>query len=103
MLGLALWAATGCSDDDDDVVIVVPDAGVQVEDAATELQTLTTLCAESGGLVTESSCCSGTEAFPASCDIGACGCAPSDSSLIPTCDCGDGCFDRDQGCVKDSD
>ena len=56
-------------------------------------------CTSSGGQVTNASCCTSSADFPDSCLMGACGCSPSDSHQIRTCDCGEGkCFDGDS-CV----
>lgn len=58
-------------------------------------------CLASGGVVTASLCCSGlTSDFPDLCAIGACGCSPSNSKTISTCQCGTNrCWDG-QSCVS---
>jgi hypothetical protein len=57
-------------------------------------------CFDSGGKVSTSSCCKLTNDFPNSCLIGACGCSPTDSHEVKTCDCGiDKCFDGEK-CVS---
>ena len=56
-------------------------------------------CLNSGGTVSTSSCCKLSGDFPNSCLIGACGCSPTDSHQVKTCDCGESkCFDGDK-CV----
>ncbi len=51
-------------------------------------------CKSSGGTVSSAMCCQSSGDFPNSCLIGACGCAPSYSHSVKTCDCGEGkCFD----------
>jgi hypothetical protein len=54
-------------------------------------------CLNSGGTVSVSSCCKSSNDFPNSCLIGACGCSPTDSHQVKTCDCGEGkCFDGEK-------
>jgi hypothetical protein len=54
-------------------------------------------CEDSGGTVTTSSCCASVDGFPNTCLIGACGCAPSNSHQIKTCNCGENkCFDGEK-------
>jgi hypothetical protein len=51
-------------------------------------------CVNSGGTVATSSCCLSAGDFSNSCLIGACGCSPSNSKAVETCNCGIGkCFD----------
>lgn len=51
-------------------------------------------CLDSGGTVATASCCGQTQDFPNNCAIGACGCAPTSSHQVKTCNCGAGkCFD----------
>jgi hypothetical protein len=51
-------------------------------------------CIDSGGTVGSETCCGQTQDFPNNCAIGACGCAPSSSHQVKTCNCGAGkCFD----------
>jgi hypothetical protein len=58
-------------------------------------------CTDSGGTVSTGLCCLSTGDFPNSCLIGACGCAPTSSHEVETCDCGAGkCFDGDE-CVPE--
>ena len=50
-------------------------------------------CTDSGGTVTNSSCCISATDFPDTCLIGACGCSAENSHEVSTCDCGEGnCF-----------
>ncbi len=52
------------------------------------------VCLDSGGTVTTAMCCGQTQDFPNTCLIGACGCAPTSSHQVKTCQCGEGkCFD----------
>ncbi len=54
-------------------------------------------CTASGGSVSTTSCCLSSDDFPNSCNIGACGCAPTSSHDVKTCDCGEGkCFNGDE-------
>ena len=58
-----------------------------------------TACVGSSGTVTTASCCGSASDFPNTCLIGACGCSPSNSHGVKTCDCGtDRCFNG-TGCV----
>jgi hypothetical protein len=51
-------------------------------------------CIASGGTVSSGLCCAATGPFPNTCLIGACGCAPASSHMVPTCSCPKGtCFD----------
>lgn len=51
-------------------------------------------CLDSGGTVGTGTCCQSASDFPNSCLIGACGCAPTSSHQVKTCNCGAGkCFD----------
>jgi hypothetical protein len=51
-------------------------------------------CIDSGGTLTTASCCQVANDFPSSCLIGACGCSPTNSHQVETCDCGNNkCFD----------
>jgi hypothetical protein len=51
-------------------------------------------CEASGGTVTTSPCCTSANDFPDTCQIGACGCSPSNSHTVQTCTCPAGkCFD----------
>jgi hypothetical protein len=58
-------------------------------------------CVESGGTVTTMFCCGdgGDDGiFPDTCNTGACGCSPQNSTEIAACDCpGDLCFRPDSG------
>jgi hypothetical protein len=45
-------------------------------------------CISSGGTVTSAMCCGSASDFPNTCLIGACGCSPSNSHSVKTCDCG---------------
>jgi hypothetical protein len=45
-------------------------------------------CNETGGKVVNSSCCKSVGDFPSNCNVGACGCSPSDSHEVKSCDCG---------------
>jgi hypothetical protein len=57
-------------------------------------------CLDSGGTIRSSTCCQSASNFPNSCAIGACGCAPTSSHQVKTCDCGEGkCFDGNS-CVS---
>jgi hypothetical protein len=57
-------------------------------------------CLDSGGTVATVSCCGQTQNFPNNCAIGACGCAPTNSHQIKTCNCEPGeCFDGN-ACVS---
>jgi len=50
-------------------------------------------CIDSGGIVSEASCCQSVTDFPDLCFIGACGCSSESSHQIKICDCGTGkCF-----------
>lgn len=58
-----------------------------------------TSCLLSGGTVGSSLCCMSSPNFPNSCLIGSCGCSPSNSHQIKTCNCEEGkCFNGTQ-CV----
>jgi hypothetical protein len=51
-------------------------------------------CVESGGSVSQASCCLSAEDFPNLCLMGPCGCSSENSHTIKICDCGEGkCFD----------
>ena len=51
-------------------------------------------CVASGGTVVTGMCCTGVEAFPNTCLIGACGCSPDNSQEVKVCECPEGlCFD----------
>lgn len=51
-------------------------------------------CLSSGGQVVTGMCCISASDFPNSCLIGACGCSPTNSHRVKTCNCGEGkCFD----------
>jgi hypothetical protein len=58
-------------------------------------------CIESGGVLTQLSCCLAVESFPDTCLTGACGCAPNDSHMVVACECPQGtCYDATmQACV----
>lgn len=57
-------------------------------------------CISSGGIVSTSTCCKAVGDFPNLCLIGPCGCSPTDSHEVKTCDCGSNkCFDG-VGCVS---
>jgi hypothetical protein len=50
-------------------------------------------CTNSGGTVTNATCCNSASDFPNTCAIGACGCSADNSKQVRTCDCGEGkCF-----------
>ena len=50
-------------------------------------------CLNSGGTVTQSSCCASVGDFSNNCLIGACGCSAEYSHPVKNCDCGEGqCF-----------
>jgi len=60
------------------------------------------LCETTGGSVRNTLCCMGSDDFPDNCPgkIGGCGCAPSASVEVMTCDCPDGgCFRPGVGCM----
>lgn len=51
-------------------------------------------CTASGGTVVTSLCCASVSDFPNTCLIGACGCSPTNSHEVKTCECPEGmCFD----------
>ncbi len=51
-------------------------------------------CLHSGGNISTALCCGTSGDFPNTCLIGACGCAPTASHSVRSCDCGEGkCFD----------
>lgn len=51
-------------------------------------------CTATGGTVMTASCCRITNDFPDNCLVGACGCSPTNSHTVQTCDCGAGkCWD----------
>lgn len=57
-------------------------------------------CTDSGGTVSNATCCTSASDFPNTCLIGACGCSPENSHEVKTCDCGTGkCFNR-RSCVN---
>jgi hypothetical protein len=57
------------------------------------------VCTATGGTVTSALCCASEDAFPSTCGIGACACAPASSHTIDVCSCPSGkCFDPTQGC-----
>jgi hypothetical protein len=57
-------------------------------------------CTNSGGTVSNATCCSSSSDFPDTCLIGACGCSPENSHEVKTCDCGQGkCFNG-HSCVN---
>jgi len=59
-------------------------------------------CLDSGGTVSTTSCCKTSNDFPNSCLIGACGCSPTDSHEVKTCNCVEGkCFNGTE-CVAKS-
>jgi len=61
--------------------------------------TLAELCSTTGGTISSHSCCLSASDFPNSCSVGACGCSPTDSKTVSTCDCKTGtCFDPGHGC-----
>ncbi len=55
-------------------------------------------CTSTGGALATGLCCASTGDFPNSCLTGACGCAPSSSHTVMTCQCATGCFDPAVGC-----
>ena len=59
-------------------------------------------CLNSGGIVGTSLCCKSANDFPNNCLIGACGCSPTNSHEVKTCECPSGkCFDGNS-CVNAS-
>ena len=51
-------------------------------------------CLNSGGTVVTSLCCNSVNDFPNNCLIGACGCSPTNSHEVKTCQCPESkCFD----------
>lgn len=51
-------------------------------------------CLDSGGTVESGTCCQSAGDFPNLCLIGACGCVPTSSHQVKTCNCGERkCFD----------
>jgi len=58
------------------------------------------LCVATGGKVETALCCMSSAAFPNSCLVGACGCAPDFSQPVAVCSCPmNGCFVPSRGCV----
>ena len=58
------------------------------------------ICTNGGGTVSESLCCEG-QVYPNTCSIGACGCPPDSSELVPYCECAVGsCWDGTM-CVRE--
>jgi uncharacterized membrane protein len=56
-------------------------------------------CINSGGKVTNQSCCKSATDFPNTCLIGACGCSIENSHNVNVCECPEGkCFDGNE-CV----
>jgi hypothetical protein len=54
-------------------------------------------CLATGGTVGHAQCCAGQPDFPNTCNVGACGCAPSASNNVQVCNCPAGeCFDGTQ-------
>jgi hypothetical protein len=50
-------------------------------------------CTITGGVLVNSLCCKSSGSFPNNCLIGACGCSPSNSHVVITCQCPQGkCF-----------
>jgi hypothetical protein len=59
-------------------------------------------CTNSGGTVTNATCCKSATDFPNTCLIGACGCSAENSKEVKTCDCGEGrCFNG-MSCINQS-
>ncbi len=57
-------------------------------------------CLNSGGTVASAMCCAGTDDFPDTCAVGACGCSPDASHEVRVCTCGaESCFDGIE-CVR---
>ena len=80
------------------IKVITPDSGNGNGNGNGE-KTIEDKCEESGGTVTNSTCCLSTEDFPDLCLIGPCGCAPEDSHEVQICDCGEGkCFNGNE-CV----
>ncbi|MDB4974154.1 MAG: hypothetical protein JWN48_2495 [Myxococcaceae bacterium] len=74
------------------------EAGVRADDPA---RAAAALCTASGGLVDTSYCCTSSAAFPDTCSVGACGCAPERSRLTRYCVCPEStCFSPTQGCRR---
>jgi hypothetical protein len=58
-------------------------------------------CAEEGGTLSSTLCCSTVDDFPDTCNLDDCGCAPNSSRVVKTCYCGEGrCFDGN-GCIAE--
>lgn len=67
--------------------------GTTLKDITTEEMNKEQSCLLSGGNIETSLCCGSTSDFPNLCLIGACGCSPTNSHQIKTCNCGDNkCF-----------
>ncbi len=80
-------------------VPATPDSGPS-DAAATDAPSAATLCTSTGGTVSSQLCCGATGDFPNLCGIGACGCSPTASHTVQTCQCaGALCFDPARGCV----
>lgn len=59
-------------------------------------------CTSTGGTVGSALCCTSTGDFPNNCAVGACGCPPTASHTVMTCQCPSGmCFDG-TGCHASS-
>jgi len=60
-------------------------------------------CLDSGGTITTASCCKSVSDLPNTCLIGACGCSPTNSHEVKTCDCGsEKCFNGEK-CISISE
>jgi len=83
-----------------DAVDTVVDVAIETgADASSTDGGLAGLCTSSGGTVTTGLCCASTVDFPNGCTTGACGCSPTSSHTVMTCQCGTAlCFDPTMGC-----
>ena len=86
LCGLALCGAlAGCAGFVSDRSNGAADAGSQGVEQG---------CTSSGGTISATLCCESADDFPNSCLVGACGCAPTSSHEVKTCECPAGkCFD----------
>jgi hypothetical protein len=84
---------------------VGPDAPAAQADVpiSTDTQGLVALCRTTGGQLGSAMCCLSVTDYPDTCAVGACGCSPTASHEVVTCDCSTGsCFSRTAGCVPRS-
>jgi hypothetical protein len=82
-------------------LVVITSAGYWIYQSKSEGPTeAEKSCLGSGGQVSVSSCCKSIGDFPNFCLVGSCGCSPTDSREVKSCDCGnDKCFDGKE-CVQ---